>query len=94
VSDLRRSGGAISEHHRTLSGGASSERHSLPPNIFDPETRRIWKAISARFASNTSGEVFAFVEGADTGSIFTTVEEPILRERGIKINYMPESPCG
>jgi hypothetical protein len=64
--------------------------------IFTEEgvAKGIWKAISTRFASNTSGDVFAFVEGAKPDSIFKTVEEPILQERGIKINYMPKSPCG
>jgi hypothetical protein len=76
-------------------GGGWLDSYGDLRKIFDPETSKgIWKAISSRFASNTSGEVFAFVEGADPKGIFKTVEEPILQERGIKINYMPKSPCG
>lgn len=59
------------------------------------KTTLIWKRMSGMYASNASGEVFAFTANSAPDSIWNTVEKPILRGKaGVNINYMPHSPCG
>lgn len=51
--------------------------------------------MSAAYAANASGEVFAFTANAAPDSIWNTVEKKALEGKaGIKINYMPKSLCG
>jgi hypothetical protein len=51
-----------------------------------------WEILSARFANNASGEVFAFVEGAAPTSVFNRIEHPALlaNPNVTKITFSPE----
>ncbi|MCX7124493.1 MAG: hypothetical protein NTU49_01815 [Gammaproteobacteria bacterium] len=50
-----------------------------------------WARLSEKFAKEASGNISAFVEGASSTSIFTTVEKPILISNpSITITYSPE----
>lgn len=39
----------------------------------------MWKRLSERYAQGASGNTYGFTEGARKGSIFNTVEYPILQ---------------
>ena len=52
--------------------------YSLPDQISKEEADALWRIISQRYASGASGNTYGFVEGANPGSVFNTVEAPTL----------------
>lgn len=80
----------------TLGGNWLAAKEKLIQELYGRDAlRSLWQRMSAAFAANASGEVFAFTSNARPDSIWNTVERPILEGKAsIKINYMPKSPCG
>jgi len=51
-----------------------------------------WERLSARFAQDTSGKVYAFINGARAESVFNRIEYPILIQNSnvTEIIFSPE----
>ncbi len=54
------------------------------------QARDIWKILSERYAKGASGNVYGFVNGANPGSIFNTVEYPALQKNPYITNIFTE----
>ena len=44
-----------------------------------PQVAEVWSGLSQRYAQQASGNAYGFVQGAPPGSIFNTVEYPVLQ---------------
>ena len=59
--------------------------YGAPMDIAPDELKKIWKTASERFIDAASGDITAFVDGADPRSTFCTVELPaILKNNNIQ----------
>ena len=54
------------------------------------QARNIWKILSERYAKGASGNVYGFVNGANPGSIFNTVEYLALQKNPYITNIFTE----
>ena len=54
------------------------------------QARDIWKILSERYAKGASGNAYGFVNGANPGSIFNTVEYPALQKNPYITNIFTE----
>lgn len=54
--------------------------YQAPSNIASDALKEIWKIASERFVSEASGNIIAFVDGADARSTFCKVEIPAILE--------------
>lgn len=58
--------------------------------LTEEEATNVWARLSARYAQNASGNVYGFVNGSRSGSIFNTVEYPELLKNSDITNVFTE----
>ncbi len=86
---------AAAEYSRSI-GGVTLEMTPLGKSLTAmtnefgfPEMKEFWKQASEQFAREAQGPVHAFhsMDGVRLQSIWTRVEYPVLKTRGVDIEY-------